>query len=95
MTLATLNELKHHLRYDHDDDDVILSGYLHTAEELIKNYITDEITDAMLPVLKTAVLLMVGYLDNNRNGEKGAEFGNYLPASVRQLLAPYRTPTAI
>lgn len=90
---ATLDEVKHHLRYDDDSSDAILAIYLQTAENAVKNYITDDITDEMLPSLKTATLLMVGYLDDNRNGEKGAEYGNYLPASVRQMLLPYRTPT--
>lgn len=67
--------------------------YLKSTQMAVKNYITDEINDEMLPSLKTATLLMVGYLDDNRNSENGAEFGNFLPAPVRQLLSPYRTPT--
>lgn len=90
---ATLDEVKHHLRYDDDDSDEILTIYLQSAQTAVKNYITDEITYEMLPALKVATLLMVGYLDDNRNGERGAEFGNFLPAPVRQMLAPYRTPT--
>ena len=90
---ATLDEVKHHLRYDDDDSDEILTIYLQSAQTAVKNYITDEITDEMLPALKVATLLMVGYLDDNRNGERGAEFGNFLPAPVCQMLAPYRTPT--
>lgn len=90
---ATLDEVKHHLRYDDDSNDTILAIYLQTAENAVKNYITDEINDEMLPSLKTATLLMVGYLDDNRNSENGAEFGNFLPTPVRQLLSPYRTPT--
>lgn len=93
MTFATLDEVKHHLRYDDDDSDEILTIYLQSAQTAVKNYITDEISDDMLPALKVATLLMVGYLDDNRNSENGAEFGNYLPAPVRQMLAPYRTPT--
>lgn len=93
MTFATLDEVKHHLRYDDDDSDEILMIYLQSAQTAVKNYITDEISDDMLPALKVATLLMVGYLDDNRNSENGAEFGNYLPAPVRQMLAPYRTPT--
>lgn len=92
MTFATLDEVKHYLQYD-DDHDEILSIYLQSATLSVKNHITDEITDKMLPTLKVATLLMVGYLDDNRNAERGAEFGNYLPAPVRQMLAPYRTPT--
>lgn len=90
---ATLDEVKHHLRYDDDDSDEILQIYLQSAQTAVKNYITDDITDEMLPSLKVATLLLVGYLDENRNSENGAEFGNYLPAPVRQMLAPYRTPT--
>lgn len=90
---ATLDEVKHHLRYDDDSNDTILAIYLQTAENAVKNYITDDITDKMLPSLKTATLLMVGYLDDNRDGKQGEEFGNYLPACVRQILSPYRVPT--
>lgn len=90
---ATLDEVKHHLRYDDTDSDEILTIYLQSAQTAVKNYITDEISDDMLPALKVATLLLVGYLDDNRNSENGAEFGNYLPAPVRQMLAPYRTPT--
>lgn len=93
MIFATLDEVKHHLRYDDDDSDEILTIYLQSAEKSVKNYITDDITDEMLPSLKVATLLLVGYLDENRNSENGAEFGNYLPAPVRQLLSPYRMPT--
>ncbi|EGE12387.1 hypothetical protein E9G_00398 [Moraxella catarrhalis 7169] len=90
---ATLDEVKHHLRYDDTDSDEILTIYLQSAQTAVKNYITDEINDDMLPALKVATLLLVGYLDDNRNSENGAEFGNFLPAPVRQMLAPYRTPT--
>lgn len=93
MTFATLDEVKHHLRYDDTDSDEILTIYLQSAQTAVKNYITDEINDDMLPALKVATLLLVGYLDDNRNSENGANFGNYLPAPVRQMLAPYRTPT--
>lgn len=93
MTFATLDEVKHHLRYDDDTNDEILTIYLQSAQTAVKNYITDDITDEMLPALKVATLLLVGYLDENRNSENGAEFGNYLPAPVRQMLSPYRTPT--
>lgn len=87
---ASLDELKHHLRYDDDASDEILTIYLRSAEKAVKQYITDDITADMLPCLKVATLLMAGYLDDNRNGEHGASYGNYLPCAVRQMLAPYR-----
>lgn len=93
MRYATLDDVKHHLRYDDDASDEILSSYLFAATRAVNNYITEAPTDDMIPVLKVATLLMVGYLDDNRNAERGDVHGNYLPASVRQLLAPYRKPT--
>lgn len=97
LNFATLDEVKHHLRYDDNDSDEILQIYLSSAELAVKNYITDSITKEMLPSLKVATLLMVGYLDDNRNCENKtggfSSYSNYLPLPVRQLLAPYRAPT--
>lgn len=94
---ASLNEVKHHLRYPLDDDidDDILKVYLASSETSIDNYITDTVTEKMLPVLKIATLLMVGDFDVNRNAENAESNEVYLPIAVRRLLAPYRTPTAV
>nr|WP_315041324.1 head-tail connector protein [uncultured Moraxella sp.] len=95
---ATLSEVKHHLRYPLDDDidDMMLSAFLASAETSVDNYITDEVTEKMLPTLKVATLLLVGNLDSNRNAENvGENVDNYLPFAVQRLLAPYRTPTAV
>lgn len=93
---ATLAEIKQHLRYDDDSNDLILTGFLAGAETLIDNYITDPVTDTMLPVLKVATLLLVGNLDDYRNAEKDTpDNGNYLPMPVQRLLYAYRTPTAM
>lgn len=93
---ATLAEVKQHLRYDDDSNDVILAGFLAGAETAIDNYITDPVVLGMLPVLKVATLLLVGNMDDYRNAEKDTpDNGNYLPMPVQRLLYPYRTPTAV
>ena len=100
MTYATLDELKEHLRYEPSDDsnDATLTAYLVAAEQTISRYITDDITEDMLPALKVATLLLCGYFDIDRNAERDRpELATMsgLPYSVQLLLTPYRKPTAV
>ncbi len=93
---VTLEEAKHHLRYDDDSNDMNLTAYIAAAEATINRYITDDVTADATPDIKVAVLLLVGYYDNHRNMDKDMlSDGNYLPAPVRALLWPYRQPTAL
>ena len=97
MSIVTLPEVKEHLRYDTDDNDSNLSIYIKAAENAVLNYVTDEFENNQYPdVFKHAVLLMVGMFDTDREPSKDSPItDNYLPAPVRALLYPYRTPTAI
>ena len=91
---VTLEEAKHHLRYDDDSNDMMLTAYIAAAEAAINRYITDDVTADATPDIKVAVLLLVGYYDYNRNMDKDMPSdGNYLPAPVRALLWPYRQPS--
>lgn len=95
---VTLGEAKHHLRYEIDDDsnDINLEAYIAGAEAAVANYITRPIPAEAAPDIKIAVLLLVGYYDQYRNLENEmVRDGNFLPAPVRALLAPYRRPTAV
>lgn len=90
----TLEDAKHHLRYDDDSNDMNLTAYIAAAESAVNHYITDEVTAESTPDIKVAVLLLVGYYDYNRNMDKDMPSdGNYLPAPVRALLWPYRQPS--
>lgn len=95
MNITTLQEVKAHLRYDSDDSDLELEIYRQSAEQMVLDYVTDDFTDGQYPKqFKTAVLLMCGYFDQNRNLESDMQSdGNYLPAPIRQMLYKYRTPT--
>ena len=96
MPYATLEQVKQHLRYDDDSNDLLLDSYLHAASAAIDNYITDAVTDQMLPVLRIATLLLCGYYDDNRVANRDMPSdGNYLIPPIRALLYPYRQPTAI
>ena len=93
---VTLNEVKDHLRYDDDANDTTLLAYIKGAEAAVNRYITTDVDPDATPDIKVAVLLLVGYYDDNRNIYKEMPTdGNYLPAPVRALLNPYRKPTAI
>lgn len=97
MSIVTIDEVKLHLRYDTDDNDSNLSIYIKAAENAVLNYVTDEFENNAYPdAVKQAVLLMVGMFDTDREPSKDSPItDNYLPAPVRALLYPYRTPTAI
>lgn len=91
---VTLEEAKHHLRYDDDSNDMNLTAYIAAAEATINQYITAYVASAATPDIKVAALLLVGYYDYNRNMDKDMPSdGNYLPAPVRALLWPYRQPS--
>lgn len=94
MIYTNLEEVKAHLRYDDDANDEMLTAYALSAEQMVHAYITDPVDSQNEPVIKVAVLLLIGYLDSNRDAMGGEQHGNYLPPQVRQLLSPYRTPTA-
>ena len=96
MSIVTLPEVKEHLRYDTDDNDPMLEMYIKAAENAVLNYVTDKFEGEYPDVVKHAVLLMVGVFDTDREPSKDSPItDNYLPAPVRALLYPYRTPTAI
>ena len=97
MSIVTLDEVKEHLRYDTDDNDLTLNIYIEAAENAVLNYVTDSFEGIDYPrAIKQAVLLMVGMFDVEHEPSKESVItDNYLPAPVRALLYPYRTPTAI
>lgn len=91
---VTLEDAKHHLRYDDDSNDQMLIAYIAAAEAAINRYITDDVTADATPDIKVAALLLVGYYDYNRNMDKDMPSdGNYLPPPVRALLWPYHQPS--
>ena len=91
---VTLEDAKHHLRYDDDSNDMNLTAYIAAAEATINQYITANVASAATPDIKVAALLLIGYYDYHRNMDKDMPSdGNYLPAPVRALLWPYRQPS--
>jgi len=91
--MMTLDDVKLHLRVDHDDEDDTISLYLDAAINGVANYLNAEYddlaTDPDTPApIKAAVLLAVGDLYENREGQADRQlFSN---STYERLLAPYR-----
>lgn len=107
MMLVTLQQASEHLRRDTDTDDCDLILKIEAASQAVVNYlksgaddfldssgepITDSSGDILVPrPIQIAVLMMVGFLYKERDGEADLQHG-YLPQSVMSLLYPYRNP---
>lgn len=88
-----MKKSKVRLAYDTDDKNSILDIYIKAAENAVLNYVTDTFEGGLYPdVFKQAVLFMIDIFDEN---SELTITDNYLPAPVRALLYPYRTPTII
>jgi hypothetical protein len=93
MNWVTLEEAKHHLRYDDDANDNTLALYIAAADGAINRYINTEVPESGTGDIKVAALMLIGYFDDNRNADKDTPInGNYLPQPVVSLLYPYRQP---
>jgi len=90
--MMILDDVKLHLRVDHDDEDDTISLYLDAGVAAVANHLNVEsidLDDPLLPApIKAAVLLAVGDLYENREGQADRQlFSN---PTYERLLAPYR-----
>lgn len=71
MRFLTLEECKRHLVVDHNDDDAMITAMATTAEDAIENELNRDLSNdyEVLPSpIKSAMLLYLGSLYNNREG---------------------------
>ena len=89
--LLTLDEAKLHCRIDHDDEDSLLGALIATATTAVADYMNmdaDDIDDTAPAPVKSAALLLVGALYEQRESQGDRPY-NKNPA-FEMLLAPYR-----
>lgn len=93
MLTITLQEVKDHLRIDHDifDQDLQLkiNAALYRVQAHCQGTDFSKLTTEQEYLIKAAVFNLVGYLDRIRAAEEVTDRG-YLPPSVHLLLAPFR-----
>ena len=86
--MLTLYEAKAHLRIDHNDEDELLQAYMDAAEASVADYLGIELPSAMPAPVRAAILLRVGDLYENREGQTDRPLhGN---KTFERLLQPYR-----
>ena len=89
--LLTLADVKLHCRIDHDDEDSLLGALIATATTAVAEYMNmdaDDIDDTAPAPVKSAALLLVGSLYEQRESQGDRPY-NKNPA-FEMLLAPYR-----
>jgi len=98
--LATLDEVKQHLRIDGPDADGDLTIKLAAASERVALHLNgvspylppvEGAAAQARPIVRAAVLLLVGYLYRYPSGDEKKAFDDgRLPAPITALLAPLR-----
>ena len=89
--LLTLADVKLHCRIDHDDEDSLLGALIATATTAVADYMNmdaDDVDDTAPAPVKSAALLLVGSLYEQRESQGDRPY-NKNPA-FEMLLAPYR-----
>jgi uncharacterized phage protein (predicted DNA packaging) len=89
--LLTLAETKLHCRIDHDDEDALLGALIATATTAVGDYMNmdaEDVDDSAPPPVKSAALLLVGTLYEQRESQSDRPY-NRNPA-FEMLLAPYK-----
>ena len=82
--LLTLNETKHYLRVDNDEDDALISSLIITSRILTEEIIRCNLDEfEMLPdLIKQAMLIIIGTLYEERQVEKNDKEGLALDATL-------------
>lgn len=101
--IVSLEQVKEHLRIDHDAEDADLTLKIKAASRMILEYVKrsesdyDEDSDGILEVpytMKMACLIMVGILYRDRDGTESDKWQQgFLPFSVTALIYNLRDPS--
>lgn len=95
MGLVNIEDLKAHLRIDHNDDDVVLQTYLVAAERHTLDYCevaTVPNREGAGYVFRAAILLIAADLYEQREFA-GTGTASFEHPTLRRLLDPYKQPS--
>lgn len=90
--MITLEEAKAHIRVTGTDDDTEITAMIATAKAHVENYVGVTYTDDAPAPVKSAALLMVGDLYENREAQSDRPLTEN--KAFDRLLAPYRVMAA-
>ena len=89
--ILTIEEVKAHLRIQHDEEDDLIEGFIAQAEAVAEDYCRVQFTDPAPEPVRLAVLLMVSHYYENRDNPDRQVYMT-MRTAVENLLYPYRDP---
>ena len=88
---VTVDEVKAHLRIQHDEEDAYLTGLIAQAQAAAEDYCRVSFEDDAPEPVRLAVLLFVGFYYENRDLPDRTTYGT-MRIAFQNLLYPYRDP---
>lgn len=85
IIMLELDEVKEYLRLDTDAEDEYLNILILLSAEICVNYTREELPDVLPESYKQAMLIIIGYFFEHRDGTKEG-----IPSVIYALLLPYR-----
>ena len=89
--ILTIEEVKAHLRIQHDEEDDLIEGFIAQAEAVAEDYCRVQFTDPAPEPVRLAVLLMVSHSYENRDNPDRQVYMT-MRIAFENLLYPYRDP---
>ena len=89
--IVTLDEVKAHLRIDHDAEDAYLESLIRQAQAVAEDYCRVEFSEDAPEPVRLAMLLFVGFYYENRDVPDHQTYATMREA-FENLLYPYRDP---
>ena len=89
--ILTIEEVKAHLRIQHDEEDDLIEGFIAQAEAVAEDYCRVLFEDTAPEPVRLAVLLMVSHYYENRDNPDRQVYMT-MRIAFENLLYPYRDP---
>ena len=89
--ILSVDEVKTHLRIQHDEEDTYLESLIVRAQAAAEDYCRVSFEDSAAEPVRLAVLLMVSHYYENREPGDNISYAT-MRASFQNLLYPYRDP---
>lgn len=90
--IVTEDEVKVHLRIQHDEEDEYISSLIAQAQAAAEDYCRVQFSDPAPEPVRLAVLLMVSHFYENRDNPDRQVYLT-MRMAFQNLLYPYRDPT--
>ncbi len=89
--ILTADEVKNHLRIQHDEEDELISNLIAQAQAVAEDYCRVQFSDDAPEPVRLAVMLMVSHYYENRDNPDRQVYVT-MRIAFENLLYPYRDP---